>query len=112
MPRGQDTRNHPNRRVGRSDLPRLSSALANVMNDSLDINRMDFEDDHDEGYEDFLMERPMANYMSGDVYRRGVDESDASYALQRYREDRESGKYDLTGERDDIKDAYRNRNNY
>ena len=94
---------------GRSDLPRLSNALAGLLNESVERHQEDYEDP-EEGKEDFLMENSMGRYTPS-AYTEGVSEVDAENALQNYRTDRNKG-MDLSYEQQDIKDAYRNRNEY
>lgn len=106
MARGQDTSKHPNRRVGRSELPRLSELLASHLNDSME-SHMDEYDDPD----DFEMQHSMTAYM-GRPYGEPISELDAAHALQQYRKDRNSGEMDsesLGFYQDDIRDALRNR---
>lgn len=110
MARGQDTRNHPNRRVGRSDLPRLSRALGGMLNDAVDSHQIDYEDDPEEGEEDLAMQHSMINYIPN-AYNEGVSEMDAQGALNTYRQNRAKGR-DQEFYQEDIRDAYRMRGNY
>jgi hypothetical protein len=106
MARGQDSRNHPNRRVGRSELPRLSEALANHLNDSMESHMDEYNDP-----EDFQMQHSMTANI-GMPYGEPISELDAGHALYQYRKDRNSGKMDsesLGFYQDDIRDALRNR---
>jgi hypothetical protein len=116
MARGEDTRHHPNRRVGRSDLPRLSEALANHLNDSLEGMKEDYEDS-DTVEDEFVMSHSMPSLIrkpfTGDnSYTQPFSEGDASSALQAYRQRRDSGKMDSDDKElygHDINEAYRNR---
>lgn len=109
MPKGVDTRNHPNRRVGRSDLPRLSGALAGLLNNSLQ-DAEDYGWDATEAEEEFKMKHSMANNLSI-PYGKTISETDAQGALAKYRKDRNAGQ-DLEFYQEDIKDAFRSRNDY
>ena len=110
MARGEDTRNHPNRRVGRSDLPRLSEALGNYLTNSMESHMEDY-DDYEEGKEEFAMSHSMPSLIN-QPYGESFSELDAGEALQRYRNQRNSGKMDSESKElyaSDIRDAYRDR---
>lgn len=92
MARGQDTNNHPNRKVDRRT-PRVAEALANMINQKLD-----------DRYEDLMMEHSMAGYMP--IRLQSVSEVDAQHAIDRYREERDKG-YDVEFEKDDLREALR-----
>lgn len=110
MARGEDTRHHSNRKVGRSDLPRLSEALANHLNDSMESHMEDY-DDPEEGKEEFAMSHSMPSLI-GNPYGKPLSEMDTANALGAYRKQRNSGQMDSEGKAlygQDISDAYRNR---
>ena len=123
MARGEDTRNHPNRRVGRSDLPRLSEALANHLNNSMDRHMEDYNNPYDDGddfgndnlgseaAEEFAMSHSIPSLIN-QPFGESFSEIDTGEALQRYRNQRNSGKMDSESKElyaSDIRDAYRNR---
>lgn len=110
MARGEDTRHHPNRKVGRSELPRLSGALANHLNDSMESHMEDYSDP-EEGKEEFAMSHSIPSLI-GNPYGEALSESDTADALSKYRQQRNSGQMDSEGKElygQDIRDAYRNR---
>lgn len=124
MARGEDTRNHPNRRVGRSDLPRLSEALGNYLTNSMESHMEDYDNPYDDddgnmkndnlgskAAEEFAMSHSMPSLIN-QPYGEAFSELDAGEALQRYRNQRNSGKMDSESKElyaSDIRDAYRNR---
>lgn len=110
MARGIDTSKHPNRKVGRSDLPRLSGALANHLNDSMESHMEDY-DDPEEGKDEFSMSHSIPSLI-GNPYGKPLSELDTANALSKYRQQRNSGQMDSEGKAlygEDIRDAYRNR---
>jgi len=109
MANGEDTRNHPNRKVGRSELPLLSRAMAGLLNNSL-ADAEAYGWDAKEGAEEFKMKHSMANNLST-PYGDQISEMDAAAALSKYRKDRNAGQ-DLEFYKEDIKDAYRSRRDY
>jgi hypothetical protein len=109
MARGQDTSNHQNRRVGRSELPRLSQALANHLNDSMESHMEDYG--HEEGAEEFSMAHSIPS-LTQQSFGEPFSEVGAADALNEYRKYRDSGDMDSEGKAlygEDIRDAYRNR---
>lgn len=109
MARGEDTRHHPNRQVGRSDLPRLSEALANHLNDSMESHMEDYGSD--EGAEEFAMSHSIPS-LTQQSFGEPFSEVDAANALTKYRQHRDSGQMDSEGKAlygQDIRDAYRGR---
>ena len=106
MARGKDTRNHPNRKVGRRDVPRLAQALGGMLESSRQYHVEEYNDP-----EDFQMQHSMARFLPEDAYEKGISENDAAEALRQYRNERDMG-YDMQGEKEDIRDAYRARNDY
>jgi hypothetical protein len=120
-PKGEDTRNHPNRRVGRSELPRLSEALANHLNNSLDRHLEDYNNPYEDGddfgndnqgeeaREEFAMSHSIPSLIN-QPYPEAFSEIDTGEALNRYRQQR--GSMDSESKElyaSDIRDAYRNR---
>lgn len=102
----EDKAHHPKRKVGRSELPRLSEALANHLNDSMESHMDEYNDP-----EDFEMQHSMTSHI-GMPYGEPFSELDAEHALHQYRKDRDSGQMDeesLGFYQDDIRDALRNR---
>jgi len=107
----EDKAHHPNRRVGRSDLPRLSSALAGVMNESIDRIKQDPDMYGEDGPEELSMHHSMAGYLPRSLYYHGISELDAATALREYRKDRDAGRY-VDDAQEDIRDAYKDRQYY
>lgn len=110
MARGKHEEHNPNRKVGRSELPRLSGALASLLNNSMDEemeNDEYYDRDPEEGADEMRMRHSMMNNVST-PYGTPISELDASNALQRYRQDRNAGN-DTEFYQEDIRDAYRRR---
>jgi hypothetical protein len=96
-------------RTGRSDLPRLSNALANHLNDSMESHMDDYGPE--EGAEEFAMSHSLPS-LTQQSFGEPFSEVDASNALNEYRKYRDSGDMDSEGKElygEDIRDAYRNR---
>ena len=123
MPRGVHRENGAGRvdraSFGRSDLPRLSEALANHLNDSLEGMKEDYEDS-DTVEDEFVMGHSMPSlirkpYTGDGSYTQPFSEGDASDALQAYRQKRNAGSIKVDAEDkeygygQDISQAYRNR---
>lgn len=123
------TREQHNRRIGRSDLPRISRALAAHLENSredktigLHDNYLDPSDATDEDYaqdeedaeEDFRMSHSIADEtrrLEDSRINDPVDEDQAGRMLQNYRQKRNAG-IDQPFSREDIRDAYRTRFDY
>lgn len=122
------TREQHNQRIGRSDLPRISRALAAHLENSredkmIDLyNKLDPDDDlaliakaKYDAEDDFRMSHSIADETRRAELSRiqdPVDEEQAGRMLQRYRKDRDTGGIDLPFHREDIRDAYRTRFDY
>jgi hypothetical protein len=89
MARGENTAHHPNRKVGRSDLPRLSGALADYLNAS-----KGYMDEHSEDPEDeFSMSHSIPSLINHPL-SEPFSEIDTAEALSKYRQKRDSGQMD------------------
>ena len=117
MPKGNDTRHHPNRKVGRSDLPRLSSLVSSVLNDELEgrYGAGQYGDDqreHVEEQEDFFRNDWR---IATDEHRDKVEPlsevsvDNASDMLKSYRQKRDSGANRQYGAERSISEAFNRR---
>lgn len=88
------------RPMGRSALPRLSRALAQSTNESLENRLSEVREAH-----------PMLGYTMLNL-EPAISESDASHMLSRYREDRNRGSRFATEMRPEIRSAFRGRSTY
>jgi hypothetical protein len=100
---------------GRSELPRLSAALASYLDDSREEHQAEYGDDDDydnpengQAEEEFRgshsIAGPYRNDKGSDI-EDSVDESDAEEMLQNYRQRRDSGQ-NQPSQREDIRTAY------
>ena len=90
MARGEDTRFHSGRLVGR-DTPRLARLLTNHINESLDSS-----------YQHFMENNPMAGYTP--LKDQNIQVSDSQYAINRYRAARNKG-MNVEPEQQNIREA-------
>lgn len=121
------TREQHNQRIGRSDLPRISRALAAHLENSredkmIDLyNKIEDYDDRtaiamarNDAEDDFRMSHSIADETRRAELSRiqdPVDEEQAGRMLQNYRKNRDAG-YDESFSREDIRDAYNSRFDY
>jgi hypothetical protein len=107
MANGEDTRHHPNRKVGRSELPRLSARLSDHLNETM----AEIGESYDEPAEEFAMATSIpsiVNHPFGEYF----SENDAAEALSKYRSQRNAGeldKEDIALYGNDINEALRDR---
>ena len=100
---------------GRSDLPRLSAALASYLDASREEHQEDYgdDDDYDDPNNGQAEEEFRGSHSIAGPYRRDagadiedpVDENDAAEMLQNYRQNRDSGQ-DNPSQREDIRNSY------
>lgn len=101
---------------GRSELPRLSAALASYLDDSREDHQAEYGDDdnYDDPENGQAEEEFRGSHSIAGPYRRDigadiedpVEEHDAEDMLQTYRKNRDSGQ-DNPYQREDIRNAYK-----
>lgn len=90
MARGEDTRHHSNRKVGRSDLPRLSETISNHLSGAMDWYKEQYGEDAKDEFAMSFSLPSLINHPFGEPF----SEMDASNALNTYRQRRNSGQID------------------
>ena len=100
---------------GRSELPRLSAALASYLDASREEHQADYgdDDDYDDPNNGQAEEEFRGSHSIAGPYRRDagadiedpVDENDAADMLQNYRQNRDSGQNNPS-QREDIRNSY------
>ena len=101
---------------GRSELPRLSAALASYLDESREDHQEEYGDDdnYDDPENGQAEEEFRGSHSIAGPYRRDtgadiedpVEESDAADMLQNYRQNRDSGQ-DNPYQREDIRNSYK-----
>jgi len=116
------TRQQHGQRIGRSDLPRISRALAAHLDEARRDRLIDiynYDDDPSDDYLEDATEDFGMSYSIADPVRRAegssihdeVTEDQAGRMLQNYRKNRNAGQ-DQEFSREDIRDAYNSRFDY